>query len=129
VPDAKVLGIDADLNATLRGSTAGVTVPFLALRIDPSTYDDLARCMREAEIDTVMARRCLPELLGDVMWSVGDFANALREGGARDVFLQGRVRVPRPINPLHCVEREAAALGPVFKTKELLGDLAHMVAP
>jgi hypothetical protein len=124
----RAFGIDDDATAVRRGLDAGVHTTFKILHIDPSTYDELALFMRRNVVDVVVARRCLPELLDPVMWSAGDFAQALRDGGAAEVFLQGRVPTPTPANRLHSIDQEVAALASSFTLREKVGPMAYLVA-
>jgi hypothetical protein len=127
MPGSFVMGIDGDALALARGRTAGVRLPTQRLRIDPSTYDELEAILRDNQITTVVARRCLPELLGDVMWSAPDFAASLRSAGVTDLFLQGRVPTSSPNNPLHTIDLEVRAVASHFALTEQAGPLAHLV--
>jgi len=120
-----VHGIDTDMDALLRGTAAGIKdlTPF---RVAREKYRELCDLLEEWRIDVVVARRCLPEILGDGSWG-REFAATLATAGVRDLFIEGRVLSKRSTAPLRHVDLEVRALGNEhFIEMGVWGNTAHL---
>jgi len=109
------MGVDGDERAIKAGVEHGVTVPMALLNIGPDTLPELTQIIGANGISAVVARRCLPELLGERPEMDRPFADALAAGGAKEVFIEGRVKTARAVNRLCDVEKEAAAIASRYR--------------
>lgn len=127
-PGTSVVGVESSLSAIGRARDAGLRHRIERLHVDASTYDELAAVVRRAGATVLIARRCLPEILGAALQTAPDFARALFDAGIREVFLQGRVVVAHPTNPLFSVDKEVEALSSHYGEAERAGQLSHLRA-
>jgi hypothetical protein len=109
-----VMGVDGDTSAIHRGQQAGVRIRTEFLRVGHGTLPFLAHIIRSNGITAVVARRCLPELLGDDPSLDGPFADTLADAGVAELFLEGRVVSPRSTNRLKSLDEEIAAVSGRF---------------
>lgn len=110
-----VLGVDEDAGALEEGRTAGIAHDLVELRVGPATLPEFEALLRQHEVDTVVARRCLPEMLGADLDFARDFAEALAAGGVRDLFIEGRKSGKNATHALSNVEAEIAAVAPPLR--------------
>lgn len=113
-PPAYVIGIEASREAIGLAQLAGVPVQIIAMRIDTGKLPDLAGIIKRHRIDTVIARRVLPELWGHDLPGGREFARTLHGAGIKQVFVEGRRASPQARNPLDCIDREVAIMAPWF---------------
>jgi hypothetical protein len=102
----KVVGVDSDRRAQCLARDSGITIPMVEMRIGLDTLPELSRLIREHKITGVIARRCLPELLGDRPELDAPFVATLADAGIRQLFLEGRVVSARSTNRLAGIEDE-----------------------
>lgn len=109
-----VFGVDEDMDAIRKGQQAGVRIEFVRLSVKAATLPDLASLVRSNGITAVVARRCLPELLGGLPELDGPFADTLADAGVCEIFLEGRVVGPRAVNRLKSIDDEVRAMSGRF---------------
>lgn len=109
-PDAAVVGVDADAGAIGRGTCAGVSVPLVLAQIEPGTFQRLGAIMREHGVTVVVARRCLSELFANAPGCGDALSSALQAYGAREMFVEGRMRMARASHPYPHIDAELAEL-------------------
>lgn len=110
MPATFVMGIEADEGVIARAKAAGVAIPIVRARIEKGTLDVLEEILESYEVDTVVARRCLPEILGEGAWADW-LTNALRRVGVATVYVEGRQVSARTTHPLGSIEDELRVLG------------------
>lgn len=126
VPDSYVIGLEADPEALVRAKTYGIQMPITKLRLDPSNYDELTDLMVKHKIDVLVARRCISEVLGYTLWSAKDFAQAVYDGGARELCIQGRAPAGNAVHPVPNVEKEIELLSSKFRLVHKDGQCAYL---
>jgi len=122
-------GIDASMDALIKGRSAGVTLPMIGMKITYDTLVPLRERLKENCTKILIARRCLPEILGAQNFGA-ELGYVLRQAGVRQVFLQGRQVTHHPRNPLHTLELEIAALKGWARASDWQEDVpgcAHLV--
>lgn len=125
--DENYQGFGVDTVLHYAAVEAGVALPLFKLKITRSTLPSLGALLHEHHTQMVVARRCLPELLGTDNFGA-ELGKLFIDAGVTDVFLQGRKPTKNPRNPLHCLAAEVQALKPWWKQAWLApGDCAHLV--
>lgn len=120
-----VVGVEGYVNSRKDSSAYGVDIQIATMKVNPGTLDGLLRIIREVQVDTIVARRCLYEL-----WDRPDhpfgriFANAIREAGVKQVYIQGLAKTSRSTRAMHDVNAEMAAFAPEYKTLYHSGQFA-----
>lgn len=126
VPGSRVVGVEMDTDALLRGTAAGIRVPRHQLKVTPETVERFAAILRENGVTVLVARRCLSELFAADQrgeW----FTEAVLAAGVREFFIQGRQVVPNATHPVPDVRAEIACLGQGLKVRILRGECAYLV--
>lgn len=124
----KVCGVDRDVGALLAGEAAGVAMPVIAMPIVPAAMPGLIAWVKLHGVDTLVARRCFPELFGDDHFFGRLMAAALRGAGVREVFLQGRQPTPGATTTLPTVYREAELFEGSYRVVRAVGQCIYMKA-
>jgi hypothetical protein len=109
------LGVDGDRLAVQNAIDHGVTMPVRHLALAADTLPLLGRLIEENSIRAVVARRCLPELLGDRPELDGAFTDTLADSGITQLFVEGRIMSRLWTNRLKSIEEEIAVLKPRFR--------------
>ena len=109
-----VIGVDCDRRAIEAARRHGVAIPITELLIQIDTLPRLESLIRRHAISAVVARRCLPELLGDHPDMDSRFAGTLVGAGVAELFIEGRMVVPRATNRLRSIDREIEAVSSRF---------------
>ena len=109
-----VLGVECDRRAIEAARSHGVVMPITELVIQIDTLPRLGHLIRQPAIGSVVARRCLPELLGDDPAMDRRFADTLAEAGVAELFIEGRIVSERATNRLRSIDREIEAVSSRF---------------
>lgn len=122
----KAIGLDRDADAMERGARAGITIPMVHMDIKPDNLLALIALIKRYQVTAVIARRCLPELLGDTGIQGTALAGALHGAGVTELFLEGRVPVSSPLNQFHCLDLEVQAVKAFYRVVETYGRVAYL---
>lgn len=124
-----VMGVDRDEKALAAGLAAGVNIPLERWSVVPG---QLKAFVREVivghRINTIVARRCLPELFDRQMLFGAEWAREMRLAGVGDLLIEGRRRVARPVSVLHSVDQEIVMVGESYFPLHQDGEIAWMEA-
>lgn len=120
-----VVGVEMDADAIRRKEAAGILFHVLQAFIREDNLDVIASFLAEHQVRTVVARRCIPEILDHGSWGPA-LVEAFKEAGVREWFLQGRVPTSQATHPLFSVEKEIAALGPGLRVQRQVGPCAWL---
>lgn len=107
LPDARVIGVEADPARVAEAAAAGIG-PMTALKVTRETLPQFRAIVREHGVNVLVARRVISELWPYDFGGGRLFAELLHEEGVAEVFLQGRARRPDASWPLATVDDEAA---------------------
>ena len=114
-PKAVVIGVERSASAIELAQKYGLPCQLVRMHVSRETVTELAGLIRKFKLNTVIARRVLPELWGGDLEGGRMFAKTLRDAGIRQVLLEGRRPTGAPKSPLSTVELESAMLSPHFK--------------
>jgi hypothetical protein len=117
------VAVEANRRSILNGAY-GNDFLALELRLGPDNLPDLSSWMRAAGVTVVIARRCLPEL-HDSGIMLAALSASLIDGGAEELFVEGRVWSPRAVHQLASVEQEVEAL-PDWSVGSRVGACAYL---
>lgn len=95
------VGIEGEQESVEKG-VWGDDQPVKHMWITPDSVWSIADWMKEHKVNTVVARRCISELV-PVFSVLGEVFIA---GGAKEMFLEGRQRVAKPTHPCPDIEHE-----------------------
>lgn len=95
------VGVEGEKESVEKG-VWGEDQPVKHMWITPETVWSIADWMKEHKVNTVVARRCISELI-PVFPVLGEVFIA---GGAKEMFLEGRQRVAKPTHPCPDIEHE-----------------------
>ncbi len=117
------MGVDADKDAIQRGIAAGVKIYMQCLRLQNYNLSFFGQVLAGDGTEVLIARRCLPELLG---WRTSQaptdaqremlaaFPRVLRDAGVKEIFLEGRRYSVGSVSTLPNVAAEVAAMAPYY---------------
>jgi len=95
------VGIEGEQDSIERG-VWGEDQPVKHMWITPENVHEVSEWMLEHKVDSVVARRCISELI-PVFPVLGTI---FIQGGAKEMFLEGRQRVAKPTHPCPDIEHE-----------------------
>lgn len=114
-PGAFAIGVERSARAIEDGQRAGVPMQCIRLDVRRETLPDLVALVRRFRVNTILARRVLPELWGEDIEGGRMFAQSMRGAGVRQVIIEGRKAVASARNNLASVELEAAIMRPHYR--------------
>lgn len=123
---AEVVGVDGDTRALALGKEAGLDVRLVYQRIDPHDLQPLENLLQQHQIETVLARRCLPELFGQALAAGRTFAQMLHRQQVQEILVEGRMVSPGAVNPLASLAQEVELLGPYYQVRKLHRNVAYL---
>lgn len=121
-----VIGIDADEAAINLADLSGIKVPLICLKIVPETAKELAKIIEKFKIDTVVARRCFPELFGNDIEFGEVFAEILSQVGVKEIFIEGRIATKTATNALATLEDECQLVSKYYKVIKIYKNVAYL---
>lgn len=122
----QVIGVDADERALAQGRAAGLEVPLVHQRIDPHDLRPLENLLQQHQIETVLARRCLPELFGQDLAAGHTFAQMLHRQQVQEILVEGRQASKAAVNPLASLAQEVELLGPYYQVRKFHRNVAYL---
>ena len=123
----RAVGIDADERVIAASQAAKVPIAITHMRVTRETLPDLTAFLAEAQPDTIIARRVLPELWGEDLDGGREFASVIAAAGVREVLIEGRVVSERATNPLRSVADEVALLSAEYRETTRSKALSRLV--
>lgn len=124
---AFVMGIDADADAIAKGKAAGIDIPLINMKVLPSTQNDLVQILDVNRINSIVARRALPELFGNDPAFGQDFVNAVADAGVKEFVIEGRAATRNATNALSSIDKEVALLSGRYKEARRIGAVSYLV--
>lgn len=112
---AMVIGVERSATAIEQAQRYGVPCQLVRFHVERDTLPELGRLIRKFKLNTIIARRVMPELWGDDLAGGRLFARTIKDAGIRQVLLEGRRASGAAKNPLSTVELEAALLAPHYR--------------
>lgn len=124
------VGVEGHADTVSKAQAVGVPLTVYVLKVEPSTLPELDRIVRKHHVDTVIARRCFPELLAGSGKAADEsfaesLATTLAVAGVRQIFHQGRQVSARSANsPVPDVYAEARlmSLSGDFRSTSVRGE-------
>lgn len=95
------VGVEGEKDSIERG-VWGEDQPVKEMWISPETVWEMSDWMKHHQVTTVVARRCISELI-PVFPVIGE---VFISGGAKELFLEGRQRVAKPTHPCPDIDHE-----------------------
>lgn len=121
-----VFGVEGNSEAIDRAERAGVTMPITQMIVNEDTLDDFLALLLRNRCDTIIARRCLPELFGDCISFGQTFMRSINDVGVQWLFIEGRRATSTPANALHSIEKEIELASAAFEVVEKRGAITLM---
>jgi SAM-dependent methyltransferase len=121
-----VIGLDGDEKAIAAAQNYGVTIPLFCQKVTVNVLPKLKNSLQDRGVTVIIARRCLPELIGDTGIPAWTFSEWLADSGIQEVFLEGRIPHKSPSNPLHNIDLECKAMDGHYEVVEKRGRLAYL---
>jgi hypothetical protein len=118
-----VIGIEGDADAVARGTLAGVEFERLVVTIHASTLPDVVAWLAARPVNTIVARRCLSELLIDPFLRHA-LPRAFADLGIGELVIQGRAPTPRATHPFPSVAEEIDALDAFYRVSRRVNQCA-----
>lgn len=123
-----VAGIDGDITAIEQGRAAGISISLHTLKIAPATLADAVDILKAHRTQTIVARRCLPELFGHDADFGREFLAAAKHNGVFELFLEGRVKTLTATNRLASIDDEVRLASGLFVEHRRLGNISYLRA-
>ena len=123
---AFVLGVEASTNFQLARSH-GVSIAVAQFVVGRETLAVLADVISRNEITALIARRCLPEILGGHPSLDVPLVEVLASSGIIEVFVQGRVVSNRSTNRLASVDAEIGVLSSRYRVTTKRGPCCRLI--
>lgn len=123
---ADVVGVDADERALNAARAAGLDIHLVHMHVDSFNLAPLENLIQQHQIQTVLARRCLPELFGHDLQAGAAFAQMLHRLKVQEVFIEGRVASKAAVNPLASLAGEVDLLAPHYRVSKLHHNVAFL---
>jgi hypothetical protein len=120
------IGVDVDKDAVEFARLAGVPMAITIMPVTPDTLEQLVGIVKDAKVDMILARRCFPELFGSNRPFGEAFAKAMHGAGVKEIFIEGRVPVAKPINSLDTLKKEVELMSPYFKATRAHRNVAYL---
>ena len=121
-----VVGVDADEAALAKARAVGLSVDLQHMRIDSFNLEPLEKLVEQRQIETVLARRCLPELFGHALEAGRAFAQMLHRQQVLEVFVEGRVATKLAVNPLASLAKEVEMFAPHYRVSKTHRNVAYL---
>lgn len=122
---AHVFGIDGDAAAIKLGVDAGIDniEHFL---INSNTIDTLLGIIDAHKVDTIIARRCFPELFGSDIELGRYFIKSIHSINVKYLFIEGRVASKRSVNHLSSLDKEIALADSHYIKRVQIKNIAYL---
>ena len=101
----EAIGLDADHKAIV-ASQEHHNLKIIPYKIEPQNMSGLFAIISQYKIDTLIARRCIPEIFGENILAGHYFSAMLAKANVKQIFLQGRVLTKNSTHPLKSVACE-----------------------
>lgn len=121
-----VVGVDSDEAALAKARAVGLSVDLQHMRIDSFNLEPLEKLVEQHQIETVLARRCLPELFGHTPEAGQAFAQMLHRQQVLEVFVEGRVATKLAVNPLASLAKEVEMFAPYYRVSKTHRNVAFL---
>lgn len=106
----KVIGIDIS-EAYLQKAVKHPKVEYLKLGVDKKSIDRLSYLLQSKRVDTVIARRVIPEIYETGGFELcNEFCDTLAKCGVKYIVLEGRKSNSKAVNPLKNADEEVKAM-------------------
>ena len=126
------IGIEADAAAIQLARQHGIPLPMTELRLGVPTLDQFMELVETAGVQTILARRCIPELFGYGPRILEEFVHQFTGGIARrgvcELFIEGRKPTARATHPIPDLDTEirVVCLSGHFRVSRRSGDCAYL---
>ena len=82
--------------------------------------------LQQHQIETVLARRCQPELFGQDLAAGHTFAQMLHRQQVQEILVEGRQASKAAVNPLASLAQEVELLGPYYQVRKFHRNVAYL---
>lgn len=121
-----VIGLDADTKAVDYAKQAGIPIEIINATLARKNMKDLAQLCQTNKIDTLLARRCMPELFGDDLEAGRKFSDLLSLAGIKEIFIEGRISSSRSVNNLSGIKQEVELFTNNYKVARVYKNVAYL---
>ena len=121
-----VVGVDGDEAALQLAGLSGIDVELICLKVLPETIKELAKIIEKHKIDTVIARRCFPELFGNDIEFGEVFAELLYQLGIKEIFIEGRIATKTATNALASLKDECQLVSKYYEVIKTHKNVAYL---
>jgi hypothetical protein len=122
---AHVFGIDGDAAAIQLGVDAGIA-NIEHFVVNSSTIDTLLCIIQDHKVDTIIARRCFPELFGSDIELGRYFIKGIHSINVKYLFIEGRVASNRSVNQLSSLDKEIGLADSHYTKRVQIKNIAYL---
>lgn len=120
------VGIDGDRIAIEKALKFGVSMQIHHLKIKRQSLKDVVQIIENDRLNTIIARRCVPELFADDIEFGYEFAHQMKNIGIKEIFLEGRAKTKSSNNKLNSLNKEVAVFSEYYKLVKTHKNTAYL---
>jgi len=123
-----VIGIESSLVSIDLAKAYGIPIPIQQMKLTRDTLEPFVTFCNLYSIQTIVARRCIPELFGEDYDFGLEFVAAMATIGVKEIFLEGRVKTANATNIFNSVEHEIDLFNTydMYKVTKRLGNIGYL---
>jgi hypothetical protein len=126
--EVTVIGVEVDAKVIAAAEEACVGVRFHTFKVERASLQELRALAIHYRVDTIVARRILPELFGDDRPAGVTFASDMAASGVWEMFIEGRVATVNAVNPLRSIADEVDLVAGSYREVRRAGAVSYLVA-
>lgn len=123
-----VMGVESSPTSVDLAKQYRIPIPIQQMKISRDTLEPFITFCNLYNIDTIIARRCIPELFGEDYHFGLDFVAAVRAMGVKEIFLEGRVKTATATNIFNSIDHEIDLFTAydMYKVTKRLGNIGYL---
>jgi hypothetical protein len=123
-----VVGIESSPASIDLAAQYGVPIPIQQMKLTRETLEPFVTFCNLYNVDTIVARRCVPELFSEDYHFGLEFVAAIKAIGVKEVFLEGRVKTSTATNIFNSIDLEIDLFTTydMYKVTKRLGNIGYL---
>jgi len=123
-----VFGIESNATSIALARQYGIPIPIQNMKVVPDSLETFVEYCKVFKIDTIVARRCIPELFGEDYHFGLEFVAAMKAINVKEVFLEGRVKTANATNIFNSIDHEIDLFTTydMYKVTQQLGNIGYL---